>query len=412
MPDRPPRKFTAPRLIAPLLGVVTLAGLAVWALWPKPEPVDLAAVTLAPMEVTVEAEGVTRVRDPYLVTAPLTGAALRMPVQVGDPVTRGQTVVAVIRPAEPAFLDARARAAAEAAVTEAQAALRLAEVNLSHAQADLDYAEAELRRNLALSERGIIASRTLEAAAQARDTAAAALQAARSELDLNRATLARMQAQLVAPAPAGPDAGPGDCCVQISAPHSGRVLTVADPSARLVQAGEPLLTIGDLQDLEIEVDLLSADAVKVAPGALAHIERWGGPDPLQAQVRRIEPAAFTRVSALGIEEQRVRLKLDILSPPEARAGLGDGYRVFVRVVIWSSPQALQVPQGALFRHEGGWAVFRETNGRAALVPVTIGQIQADRAEVLSGLSEGDRVVAYPGNRITDGARIAPRPNAP
>lgn len=392
-----------------LAGVAAAAAVTAFVVMLRPAPVlvDLVPARVAPMEVTVEAEGVTRVRDPYLVTAPLTGTASRSPVQVGDAVVAGETVVAEIRPAQPALLDARSRATATAAVTEAEAAVRLAEVNLTQAEADLAYAEAEWRRNQALAERGIISERTLEAATQAHDAAQAALQAARSTLDLNRATLVRMQAQLVSP-DSTPANGATECCLRLTAPHSGSVLTIEDLSARLVQAGAPLLTIGDLTDLEIEVDLLSADAVRVPPGARAHIDRWGGPDPLQARVRRIEPAAFTRISALGIEEQRVRLRLDILSPPEVRAGLGDRYRVFVRIVVWESPAALQVPQGALFRQGEDWAVFRAIEGRAVLTPVKVGQIQADSAEVLEGLAKGDLVVAYPGNRVSEGARISPR----
>ncbi|MDD8024204.1 MAG: HlyD family efflux transporter periplasmic adaptor subunit [Paracoccaceae bacterium] len=264
------------RWLFPALSVIALLALGGWALWPRAELVDLVTITRAPMETTVEAEGMTRVRAPYLVTAPITGTTVRSPVEVGDAVIRGQTVVAEIHPAEPAFLDARARAQAEATVTETQAAVRLAEANITRAEADLVYARGEYDRNQELAARGIVPSRTLEAALQARQSAEAALNAARSELDLNRATLAKAQAQLVAPEDPGADIHAASCCVAITAPASGTVLTIEDRSARLVQAGAPLLTIGDVQDLEIEVDLLSSDAVKVALGAPAHIERWGG----------------------------------------------------------------------------------------------------------------------------------------
>lgn len=378
-----------------------------WAMRPVPLDVDLVTVARAPMAVTVAAEGITRVREPWTVSAPLTGTVARSPLQVGDAVEAGQTVVAVIEPAAPALLDARSRSQAEAAVAEAEAAVRLSEVNLERARADLDYADGQLTRTRELAARGIVAQSALEASQQLQATRAAARDSAEFELALQRATLARAKALLVGPEAALAE-GSSECCVQILAPHSGRVLSIVDESARLVQAGSPLLTIGDLSDLEIEVDLLSADAVRVPPGAAAEVERWGGPGILRAQVRRIDPAAFTRVSALGIEEQRVRLRLEFLDPPETRAGLGDRFRVYVRIVVWSAPDVLQVPVAALFRQGDSWATFREIGGRAVLTEVQIGQMTGIVAEVLGGLAPGDRVVAYPGNRISAGAELVAR----
>lgn len=381
---------------------------AVWVLWPEPVLVDLVAVQTAPMEVTVATEGVTRVRETWTVSAPIAGTLARSELREGDQVVKGETEVARIRPAVPPFLDARARAQAEAAVTEAEAALRLAEVVLAQAQADASLAEAQLARNRALAERGTIAQRILEDSVQKASAASATLETARFDLDLHRATLARMQAQLFGPETAAAEMAAGDCCIRITAPQSGTVLAVTDLNARPVQAGEVLLAIADLQDLQIEADLLSSDAVRVPPGAQAHIDRWGGDNRLDAKVARIDPTGFTRVSALGIEEQRVRLHLDFTTPAEARSGLGDGYRVFVQIVIWSSPATRQVPQSALFRQNGAWAVFRAVNGYAVMTPVTIGHSAEAMAEVLSGLDDGDQVIAYPGNRISDGVRIAAR----
>ncbi|HSF65412.1 MAG TPA: HlyD family efflux transporter periplasmic adaptor subunit [Paracoccaceae bacterium] len=390
--------------VAAVTGGVGLA--LIWAMWPRPVAVDLVTVEVAPMEVTVAAEGITRVRHTYVVTAPTTGTTARSPVEVGDTVVQGETVVAVIQPAEPAFLDARARAQAEAAVTEAQAAVRLAEVQLAQAEADLAYATAQADRNRALAERGTIPLRVQEDSDQRAATAAAAVEAARFDLDLHRATLARMEAQLRGPAPEAP--APGDCCLRLTAPQGGTVLEVADPNARLVQAGMPLVTIGDLSDLRIEVDLLSSDAVRVAPDMPARVDRWGGPGDLAARVERVDPSGFTRVSALGIEEQRVRVTLALDTPPESRAGLGDRFRVNVRIVTWQAAEVLQVPQSALFRQGDGWAVLRESEGRAALALAQVGQANDTVVEVLSGLSAGDRVIAYPGNRVVTGDRIAPR----
>jgi HlyD family secretion protein len=399
--------MTRARIVTLLaLGAAAIAGL-VWAFWPDPIPVDVAEVRTGPIQVTVAGEGVTRVREPYLVTAPIAGTAGRSPVQVGDMVLRDLTIVATIQPAEPAFLDARARAEAEAAVTEAQAAVRLAEANLTRARGDMAFAENQLERNRELAARGVIPQRMLEDSIQLAETRLAALEAAESELEMREATLARARAVLLGPE-ARVEAGiEGACCVDITAPQSGTVLSVEQTSARLVQAGEPLLIIGNLSDLEIEVDLLSSDAVRLVPGARAMIERWGGA-PLEARVRRIDPRGFTRVSALGIEEQRVRVLLDFVDPPEARAGLGDAFRVFVRVVVEEEEEALQVPVSALFRLGEDWAVFRIEEERAVLQTVELGLRTQSVAQVLSGLSDGDTVVAYPGDRVTDGARVAPR----
>lgn len=381
-----------------------LAGALAWALWPQPLAVDLAVVARGPLRVTVAAEGVTRVREPYAITAPISGNVGRSPVEVGDQVVQGQTVLAVIHPAEPALMDARSRAQAEAAVTEAEAALALAETNLRRAMSTLSFAQGALDRARALAAAGTISQRALEDAERAFTEAAQALAAARSERDLQQATLARAEAQLIEP---DADNG-GNGAVHLLAPHSGTVLEVADPSARLVQAGAPLLSIGDLSDLEIEVDLLSSDAVRIAEGADAIVERWGGERDLAARVRRIEPAAFTRVSALGIEEQRVRLRLDFTSPAEDRAGLGDRYRVFVRIVTWQADDVLLVPQSALFRDAGGWAVFTVEDGVAVLTPVHIGHQAEGQAEVLGGLDDGMTVILYPPSTLADGAAVVQR----
>lgn len=396
--------MSAARILFLSVLVAGLLAALVWALRPAAVPVDLVQAQIGPMEVTVAAEGITRIREPFAVVAPLTGSLARLPVQVGDAVVKGQTIVAEISPADPALLDVRARAAAEAAVTEAQAAVRRGEVMVEQAKTSLTHSEAELARSEALARSGILAQHMLEDSRQVRDTSLAALAAAQTDLDLNRASLRRIEAQLLLPQG---NSTPGNT-VAITAPQSGTVLAVNDVSARLVQAGAPLLSIGNLADMEISVDLLSSDAVGVAKGAAARVERWGGDATLTAQVRSIDPAAFTRISALGIEEQRVPVHLDILSPLQDRRGLGDHYRVFVRIVVWSLPDVLQVPQSALFRHDSGWAVYRQTAGRAELVAVEIGQKTDTSAQVLSGLRAGDSLVAYPGNRITAGDMIAAR----
>ncbi len=223
-----------------------------------------------------------------------------------------------------------------------------------------------------------------------------------------QATLERARATLIGPAPDADLQAADTCCIDIHAPADGTVLSVANTSARLVQGGEPHLTVGRPGDLEIEVELLSTDAVRIAPGASPHVERWRGPSTLDAVVRRIEPSAFTKVSALGIEEQRVRVILDFTGPAEERAALGHGYRVFVRVVEWRGEDVVQVPVSALYRAGDGWAVFRVREGRAEAVPVAIGRRNNLAAELIDGLSPGDRVVVHPSDRVEDGVRILDR----
>lgn len=393
------------------LGIIGsgLAAALVWALWPQPLAVDLARVTRGPMQGVIAARGMTRVRETYAITAPIAGTTTRAPVEVGDRVVAHETIVAVIRPADPALMDTRSRAQAEAAVTEAEATVGLAEANLRRAETALAHAGTELERTRALTDRGAAPRRLLDDAETAHETARQTLAAARSELDVSRAALTRAQAQLLGPERMiDSDAEPGECCVRILAPHSGLVLSIADESARVVQPGDPLMTVGNLDHLEIEVELLSTDAVRVPPMARAVIDRWGGDGLLDARVRRIDPAAFTDVSALGIEEQRVRVWLDLLDPPEARPGLGDGFRVHVTLTVWETVDVLQLPQPALFRQGEDWAVFAMENGRARLTPVSVGRQTEGHAEVLDGLAEGARVVMFPPTALEDGSAITER----
>jgi HlyD family secretion protein len=396
------------RIILWGLAAAALVGAAVMAFRPQPVPVDIAVVASGLLEVTVEGDGITRIRQTYEISAPLTGFAVRSPVEVGDAVAAGETVVAAIYPAAPAFLDARAREQAEATVTEAEAGLRVAEANIARSQSDLEYAQSQYDRNRALAERGVIPQRSLDDAILQLRTREAALAAAQSEREMLQATLERARATLIGPAPDGDLQAGETCCIDIHAPVDGTVLSVVNTSARLVQAGEPLLTVGSPGDLEIEVELLSTDAVRIDTGAHAHVERWGGPSALDAVVRRIEPSAFTKVSALGIEEQRVRVILDFTGPPEERAALGHGYRVFVRVVEWRGEDVPQVPVSALFRSGDGWAVFRVRDDRAEAVPVAIGRRNNLAAELIDGLAPGDRVVVHPSDRVEHGVRIFDR----
>lgn len=385
--------------------LLALLGALLWvAFRPDPVPVDLAEVTRGPMTGRVNADGQTRIRALYEVSSPIAGTARRALVEVGDRVTRGQTV-AVVEPLAPALLDARARAEAEAALREAEAALDLAESQARQAAEEVAYAQSQYDRSRALVERGVASTTQLEDATQVVTLRLAALRSARSAVTMATSARDRARAVLI-----GPETGatPESCCVELPAPIDGTVLSVANVSAHAVTPGSPLVTIGQPDDLEIVADLLSADAVGLAPGAPARVERWGGPGVLEARLRRIDPSAQTRVSALGIEEQRVDAVFDLLSPPEARPGLGDGFAVFLRITAWEEADAVQVPLGALFRQGEGWAVFRAEDAFARLVPVEVGRMNETHAQVLSGLVPGQRVVPHPSDALADGVRIADR----
>lgn len=389
--------------------LLSLGAAALWALKPRPLAVDLAEVRTGPLRGVLEVEGLTRVASPHAMTAPIYGMAQRSPVRPGDAVVAGQTVVAVIGPADPALMDARARAQAEAAVGEAEAALRLAEANLAQAEGELEHAARELERGKALAERGALSRTRLDDLAAAHDAADRRLRAATSSREVAEATLARMRAQLLVPAEGGGLAeGVDGCCLFLRAPVSGIVLDVAEESARPVQPGAPLLTVGDLGEMEVEVELLSSDAVRVQPGMLAEVDRWGGEGLLAAKVIRVAPAAETRLSALGIEEARVAVRLALQAPPETRPGLGHGYRVLVRLILWQEGAVQILPEAALFRADEGWAVFRLDGGIARAVAVTPGRRAGEEVEVLQGLSPGDRVVLYPPAELHAGDPVAPR----
>lgn len=397
------------RKIVPGAVVLAAVGGVAWlALRPVPVPVDLVEVRRASLEVTVNAEGVTRIRDLYEVSAPVAGMVLRSPVAVGAEVVEGETLVALIEPGEPAFLDARSRLQAEAAVREAEAALQLALANVSRARTELALAEAQRERFERLFTRGGVPEADIERIRLDTVGREAALAAARAEVALRESTLERQRAMLVGPGGGSDGQAVSECCIRLTAPVTGQVLELLNPSRRMVPAGAPLLTIGTRDDLEVAVELLSSDAVRLTAGADARIERWGGEGVLAARLREIEPAAFTRVSALGIEEQRVRAVLDFEDGPQTRPGLGHAFRVFVRIVEWQGENELVVPVSALFRDRGGWAVFVANGGRAELRHVEIGRRTPDLAQVLSGLSSGEKVITHPSDRVAQGGHVVGR----
>lgn len=380
-----------------------------WAMWPKPVPVDVAAVSAGPMAVTVDEEGKTRIKDIFSVSAPISGTMLRSPLQAGDIVEKAKTIVAVIQPVAPPFLDFRTRLEATAQVKASEAGVALSEAELAQTRSELGFAESELTRARSLSRSSTIATRALEKAQLDVDVRRAAVAKAEAGLTVQRRHLESVRARLVGPTD-DPSSGVLDtaCCVDVRSPESGRVLKVLHTSEQAVQIGTPLLEIGDPASLEIVVELLSSDAIKIREGAPAIIDSWGGSRPLTARVRRIESAGFTKVSALGIEEQRVRVVLDLLGADRTAHGLGHEFRVFARIRQWEASAVARVPIGALFRTGRNWAVFKSVDGRAVLSTIEIGHRNADFAEVLAGLRIGDRVVLHPSDRLVQGGRIAER----
>ncbi len=399
----------ARRRIGPwIIGLATLlavAGAVFLALREPPVPVDLASATEGPMMVTIYDEGEARVRDVFIVSAPLTGRLLRVDLEPGDPVARNKTVVARMVPAEPGFLDARSRAQAQAQEQALAAQVTSSLARIEQAQAEQKLADLDLGRMQSLKARGFASQATLDAARMRHDRAEAALLEARSAAASARYQLSAARAALMGPSLAD---GGNTRGVAVTSPVSGTLLRVRQESEAMVASGTPLLEIGDPQAMEVVTDLLSTDAVGIAPGAAVEIDNWGGPRPLRGKVRNIEPSGFTKVSSLGVEEQRVNVHIDLVDPRATWERLGHGYRVVVRIERWGSPKVLRVPVSALFRQQNRWAVFTVSDGRARLTPVTIDHLNDEQAEVLKGLSAGDRVILHPGDKIVDGRRIMER----
>jgi HlyD family secretion protein len=385
-------------------GVIVLGAAALaLSLREPPVPADAVPAARGPLRVTLDHEGRTRVRERYVVAAPVAGRVLRIELEPGDPVTAGRTVLARVLPGTPALLDARARAGAEAQVQVADANLVRARAQRDEAREASKYARAEADRMRNLNAQSLATSQQLDAAeadarvkARALEAADATVEAAARDLDVARAVLYQGGARSAA------------AIVEIRAPVSGVLLRRLHESEAVVAQGEPLVEVADPADLEVVADYLSTDAVKIRRGMPVLIDRWGGGTVLNASVLRVEPSGFVKISALGVEEQRVWVVMAFADPREAWAALGDGYRVEARVIVWERPDVLKVPAGSLFRHGDDWAVFTVEAGVARRRPVQIGQRNDVEAEVTGGLEAGTMVVAYPSDQIQDGVRVEPR----
>ncbi len=385
-----------------ILSIVVVAGIVAVALWPQSMEVDAVAAARGPMRVTIDEEGETRVRDRFLISAPVSGRLQRIELEPGDPVVRGRTVLAQLLPADSPLLDSRTRGELSAAVDAARAAVGQAQAERDRSAAALERARTTARRQEALADAGAVARDTLEGAQTTVKTTEEAFRAAEFTVQRAEYELQLARARLQGPAAAG------GRIVPVVAPVDGVVLRRLRESEATVPAGEPLLEIGNPSRIEIVSDLLSTDAVRVPPGAPVSVEQWGGPHPLEGIVRRVEPSGFMKVSALGVEEQRVNVLVDVPElPPEARQ-LGDGYRVEIRIVTWQADDVVKLPVGAVFRRGDEWAVFRIEEGVARLRTVQVGQRNDTEVQILGGLDAGQPVVLHPPDTLSDGTRVVVR----
>lgn len=380
--------------------LAALAGIAVlvWSLRERPVLVDITSVREAPMKVTIREEGTTRVRDVYTVSAPIAGHLSRTVIEEGDHVVAGKTVVAAIHPLDPPLLDRRTEAELLAARDAARSAVGIAKSELRKAETALKSAETELERAIKLHGPGIISESAMQKARDEVELQKAAVAAARATVGFREAELASAEARLQQTRLSDPTGE--TCCINVRSPADGTVLNVLAKSEQAVSPGTRIAEIGNTRDLEVVVDLLSSDAVRIGPGTRALVRDWGGDRALEATVRRVDPAAFTKVSALGIEEQRVNV---VLALDERDYRLGHGYRVFVEITVWECPACLQVPVSALFRDGGRWNVFVLDDGRVRRRALQVGRMNDETAQVLDGVATGELVVLHPADTLADGS---------
>src|SRR6266849_781263 len=388
-PDRRSNANHRRRRWLPYLGAFLLFGLMIAGFWPKPAPVETASVVVGKLRATINEEGKTRIRQRYIISAPVAGQLRRIPFKAGAEVVAGQTVLAAIEPVSPALLDLRTTASAEARRDTAAA-------NLQKARAAYTFAANELARFEKLFSNKTLSVQELEAA-QLRESSAAKEQSAAES------ALRQAEAELQEFTPARQRTTNAVCTItEIKAPSSGKILHIFEENSRVVAAGTPLLEIGDPSDLEVVIEVLSRDGAAIPPEASVECEQWGGGAPMTGRVRLVEPAAFTKVSALGVEEQRVNVIADLLTPVEQRRNLGDNFRVEAHIVIWEADQALKVPSGALFRRGSEWATYVVINGHAQLRLLETGRSSGAETHILKGVKAGEDVILYPGTRVREG----------
>lgn len=396
-------KITRRHRIFTAVVLALAAGLA-WIFWPDPLPVELASVTRGSLRVTIDENGSTRIRERYVVSAPLGGQLRRITLHPGDMVKAGRTLVAVIDPPAAGLLDARTRAQLQARVRTAEAQVESTGPEVERGRATRDLAQGELVRVETLSAQRAIARQELDRAIEAARVATEALKSAEYARAIAGFELEQARAALLRGTPASPTEDHA-VDLRIAAPVDGRVLRVFQQDAAAVNPGTPLVELGNPEDLEAVIEVLSSDAVRIRPGARVTFEQWGGEFPLEGRVRMVEPAGFLKISALGVEEQRVKVVADFVTPAAGRGQLGDGYRVEARITAWEGHDLLKVPVGSLFREQGAWSVFALRGGRARLTSIELGHNDGREAEILRGLAEGDEVILHPNDKVHDGAAV-------
>ena len=391
------------RRLLPWLGGLFLLALVAWGLWPKPIVIETGVAARGPLTVRVSEEGKTRVRNRYVVAAPVAGKMRRVSLKPGDEVKAGATVLTAIEPVAPPLLDPRARAQAEAVVAMTEASRKQATESLAAKRASLKMAAADRDRMRSVTRDGSLSESDRDKVEGDASIKSAEVRAAEFSLQVIDYELAQARAALERP-----DSNSSGNLVEVKSPVSGRVLKVMQESEMVVTPGVQILEIGDPTDIEIEAEILSRDAVTIHPGDLVEVGQWGGETPLQGRVRRVEPAAFTKISALGVEEQRVIVLSDLVDVPEAARALGDRYRVEVSVAVWHSGDVLIVPAGALFREGNAWTAYIFRDGKANLTSVQAGHSDGRFTEILSGVVAGDEVLLHPPDTVKDGTAVIKR----
>jgi HlyD family secretion protein len=394
------------RLVFWIIGFALVAIAVFFAVRPRPVLVDIATATVGPMDVRIEEDGRTRIRERYVVSTPLTGRLLRITFDVGDSVSAAETIVARMQATDSTLLDPRAVAQAKARVRAAERKLEASKSDLTKVTAEMTFAETEMGRLRQLRARNAasdleFAQKELMFRQETEEVRSAgfAVDIAEYELELERAAL-----MLTDPEQRDND----EMELSIKAPIDGRILRIYQESTAVVIAGSPLMEVGDPSDLEVVADVLSRDAVRISADDQVTLKHWGGDGPLQGRVRLTEPSGFTKLSALGVEEQRVNVIIDLSDPPESRKELGDGFRVDCEVIVWEASDALQIPTSSLFRVDEDWHVFVVDGSEARLTPVKIDHNNGRTAEVLEGINAGTQVITHPSDTIENGVTVAKR----
>ena len=396
--------LSGPRILLALLLVAAAVAVAVATRTPS-VPVELGVVVRGPLDVTIDELGETRVRDLYVVSTPTVGRVTRVNLKPGAPIIPNVTILARVQPIQPEPIDARNVARSRAEVDALQAQLSAATARIREVRADQSLAEREFDRALALVRRKFVSRSALDRARSARDRSRAATLEARRTAEATAHSLEAARANLLVSGSGSFGRG----SVPVTSPVPGVLLRVPQESERVVPAGTPLAEVGDPDRLELVTDLLSADAVRVEPGDRVLIEDWGGDRPLLGRVRLVEPFGFTKISALGVEEQRVNVVIDFMAPRDAWRRLGHGYRATVRIIVDKAERVLKIPISGLFRSGGKWSVFAvDSNGRARLRTVSIGRMNDDEAEVIGGLHAEEKVILHPSDKVEDGVKVKPR----